>query len=584
MGARHGLPARWDRARARNGMVKGPIRPFSHRIGREPVAQHDPMKPSHKTPLFAGLTVFAAFFLGRLHTVFLDRFTALRTLGSDNVWWWTIQRKLALHEGRLPDDLQARLSFRLKSDVLFQKAAIASSRIAHLDLYVTNLILTGAIFCGAAVAIFLFAQSVLRNHLLAFILALAILQSQYGHFLAYIVVTPKLFGFLFFPLMLCLFVNYLRSWRISLPLFALLTALSCAAYLVTAIYTLPAVLCAAVMVVVLAEGRIDLGSSKLRSAAALCLSALVIMAIVFVVIAPHYSQDGIPERERTQIAYADYYFHAIAFYVYEHMILFGAVIGSLFLMRTRLSIDTEVGRIYLFLLIVYLSLLAESSASLALFDHSSQLRGLWLWRASNYAYVPALALIFLTLMEAPIFSRRKWGERSRIAAAIVLAAAFAIMAPSRDGNAIGAMSYAMSGSQRDAERNRALRELVAFSRTLPAESVILMPPLERQGAATDLFEAESDVSVALSRADRIHALKQTRYTDPYLDDVLAYRRIDAFESTASWAAAFADFARARGASHALFAAADWNRRKDGGFAVIFANDGWVLVAFDAPGG
>lgn len=541
-------------------------------------------RKDHKA-IWLAATCLIAFAVLRLPYFIIDQ-TRLLRVSTDAIWWAEIQYWFHRDGAGLNQEmLLRRIDIRLPTDVLMQKTMSSLSHYFGTDLIYTNLFVTSLIFIVSISLIFLLGLRNLPSAKWASAFTICIMFTAYVGWLRYPVLVPKIFGFMMYPLIFLLLLDVTRHNRGYL-IAGLALLLGMSLYFVSVIYTLPAMAIATFFV------GIEARRAHRPEAIAFAVRQLLfwISMVAASIITLFLLKGGLdtlkpPALEITEFVSRAHRYSGDKFVkdIATHMFSALAILLGGWLVFKHESRDPALRLQFLWCAVVFAVLLSTAILAHTFASKVDMLRTTYYWRAAYYSYIPATLCLFLGLAQTPrniaVWKLSFTGKafRRTVLLCFILTAMF-----SRSVNYFHDSSLAelvmpgyRSTEQVDVDD---LNSLVSFARSLPRESVIMLPPYHKQSIYSMLFEMRAMVPTVFSRKSTVDFLFQTPFTDSMYKEYSNYKTTMEIENEHERTLSVIGIARNRKATHILVSNASEAGLNAELLDKVFANRSWTLFA------
>lgn len=529
------------------------------------------------------MTVFVLFFHQRFYYFVMHKYDILR-ISTDSIWWWIIQNwYLRGGEGFDSSLIQDRINHRLPTDIFWEKSIVFISQIIHVDLLTLNLFFSALVHILLSTIIFLFGQHLLKTPKWAALFTIFFMHTSYAMFIRYPIFAPKMFGFLIFPLMVWAFltvVNHNKGYFIGF----VTLLLGMVTYFISFSYVAPAIGFATICAGIFRRLKTKEISNYFKKQLLFWSGSAVIAFIVMNALKGGLGVFKAPPIEITELIYLNHALNLLNFgtiLLASSTAIVSILIGLYLLHRYNWN-DNMAKTVFCFAATIAFVLLICGLAGQALAAYSDVFRTLWFWRAAYYLHLPATICFFIGLQSLP-YHVRFW-KLQRRGIIIFLSLSFLIFSVQarliHNQIPMTFIGWAIKTDHKAISlKNSSLRELIFFGQQLPEGSRVLMPPIKKQSADTDIFEAESGVPVVLSRGERMHLIHETPKTYSIANDITKYRRIISQKSLKKRANALLNFCNEKSATHIMLPHTDqfsWAINSSV-FNVVLLNEHWAVL-------
>ena len=538
---------------------------------------------SDKTVLWWLAAVIPLFLVYRLPYFLMSKYELLRIAG-DSSWWWIIQRWFDREgQGFNTFFLENRVNFRLPTDIFWQENIVALSNRLNIDLMDLNLVITSLFLIACSSFIFLIGQQILKHPIWSFLFTISFMMAAYVGFLRYPVFVPKLIGFTLFPLIMIYSLDMVENNRGYLRNFLLYLLLMCT-YFVSFSYTAPAICASTVLTGLFLKYKKSEFMPYLKQQTAFWLAIVATGIIVMFVIKGDGGVLHPPPLEVTELVYSNHQFSVdkLMYYLKTHRASLMAVFVGAFLILKYGDYDARFR--FSFSAITFFVLFSGGIISHALASYIDFFRSTWYWRTTYYSYLPATLCLFIGLRSIPkSLFEKKYKVHILIFCTILLFTLSFLSAQTKYFNksrqywrGISFQPVYLGGAPDNLDDE--LHALVSFAQGLPYDSLILMPPINKQNFDTDIFEAESGVPVTLSQNDRMHLIYESPLTYSYAEDVRRYYNIIALPNGPDRTKAFVEFAVEKNISHILIRNRKGQEVSSPVLTEVFKNPSWIVYS------
>lgn len=437
------------------------------------------------------------------------------------------------------------------------------SSLSGLSLVNANLLVTNIIFLATVVCTYFLGKKLISDSFWSAILTVCVFTTAYSMFLSYPIFAPKMLGYMVFPISLLMFLPMIyRNQGYGIAYLGLLIHM--VLYFVSFAYTVLALATATFLCGLFTASSRNAKLQHIRKQLIFwgltAITAIIIMQIL-------KGPNGVfqaPPIEVTELIYKNHKFTSRTFigHVISASASLLAIAFGFYLIRKSNIKKEELTKPFRFFFILTIVLLMISILSHSAASTIAQIRTTWFWRASNFSHLSAVMCLFIGLQSVTANSTRilqlsSINGQLRKAAYVTFFILMALLARNVEfpwvGLKLGAPPYYANDGDPPEEQDRALKDIIQFTKNLAPKPVrMLLPPIHWQNVETDIFEAEAQAEVIVSRNDRMHLIYQTSVTIPYSEDIVAYRKLIERNNESDWSTLLVRFAKEKGATHILW--------------------------------
>jgi len=523
------------------------------------------------------LLILIFFAYHRLHYFFIHEYDILR-ISSDSSWWWIIQNWIQQEGfGFNSSSIKDRILFRLPTDIYWQEFIVYLSDFFNINLLKTNIIISSIVFIILSISIFALSFRLLNNFYWSFLSLFCIMNTSYSLFIRYPIVPAKVWGFILFPVILIFILNIIERNRSYFISFFLLIVSMITYFISFSYFVIPLSLATLYSSSINRSNNLNYFKKQIIFWIALLVLSILVMVVL---------KGGKNVFEASPVVFTELFYQNHKLNLFNISIIFISSSSSIFGLLVSYYLIRKFDyshKIYFsFLSIITILLFIISLVGLILANFFDVFRSLWFWRSAYFMGLPA-TLCFMIGLKFFYSNSNFYKIKKIIITTFIISFYFIFSIISRQAyynkptTAIG--WYLYNDHEASILENINLEELINYSNDLKVEDFLILPPLKMQNINTDIFEANSNLPVILSRGDHPHLIYKTDRTINYSETIIKYNKILDMNDNILKSEFLKNFLNDKNVSHILVPNEkifNWIKL-DPKFVVTFKNEKWLII-------